>query len=111
MNTIFENRKITDLKDMLNQSSELFKDNKIFNIKNKDNSYTEIKYSEFKNDVDALGTALLNLDLKNKFIAIISENRYEWCTTYLGTVCGVGIIVPIDKELPIKEKENLLKRS
>lgn len=46
-----------------------------------------------------------------KRIAIIANNRYEWCLAYLTTLCGVGIVVPLDKSLPEGEIESLLQRS
>jgi long-chain acyl-CoA synthetase len=42
---------------------------------------------------------------------VIGENRYEWCVTYLAAVNGVAVIVPLDKELPTSEIQNLLLRS
>ena len=39
------------------------------------------------------------------------RNRYEWVVTYLAVVNGVGVIVPLDRELPAAEVHNLLERS
>ncbi len=108
---LYKVRPIRDLKDMLEQSVKLFGDRNAFLIKAPDQSYKGIKYSEFKSDVVAFGTALTDLGLKNEFIAVIGENRYEWCVTYLAVVNGTGVIVPLDKELPPAEIENLLIRS
>ena len=108
---IYPVRPVTDLKDMLEQSSRLFAEKDAFWVKSSNESYSGIKYREFKNDVDALGTAFHSLGLKGAFIAVIGENRYEWCLTYLATVTGTGITVPLDKELPAAEVENLLIRS
>lgn len=104
-------RNIKNLKDMLEQSADLFGDRDAFWLKTKEDKYEGVKYSEFKNEVDAMGTALLKLGLKDKYIAVIGENRYEWCVTYLSVVNGTGIIVPLDRELPASEIENLLARS
>lgn len=104
-------RPIKNLKDMIEQSSNLYGKSNAFYVKSDGQNYRGITYNEFKNDVDSFGTVLLNLGLKGKFIALISENRYEWCVTYLSTVNGVGVIVPLDKDLPTAELENLLKRS
>ncbi len=57
------------------------------------------------------GTALIKLGLKNKRIAVIGENRYEWEIAYLSIVCGVGIVVPLDKALPENELKNLVQKS
>ncbi len=108
---VYPVRPVTDLKDMLTQSSKLFARKDAFWIKAGSESYKGIRYSDLKNDVDALGTAFLSLGLKGAFIAVIGENRYEWCLTYLSAVCGTGTVVPLDKELPAIEIENLLKRS
>ena len=110
-NPIYPVRPVTDLKDMLEQSSRLFAEKDAFWVKSSNESYSGIKYREFKNDVDALGTAFHSLGLKGAFIAVIGENRYEWCLTYFATVTGTGITVPLDKELPTAEVENLLIRS
>lgn len=102
---------VNNLKQMLERSADLFGDKNAFWLKSKSGKYYGVKYSEFKNDVDSLGTALINLGLKNKHIALISENRYEWCLTYLAAANGTGVIVPLDRELPAAEICNLIKRS
>lgn len=109
---LYEVREITDLKDMLNSSCELYGERIAF--LNKDapgESYREIKYKEYKDDVESLGTAFLSLGLKDKNIAVIGENRYEWAVTYLAVLNGVGTIVPLDKELPESEIETLMTRA
>lgn len=74
--------------------------------------FTEITYKEFTNDVIALGTALTNkYNLKNERIVIIGENTYNWYVSYMAMLCGVGIAVPVDKELPANEIENVIERS
>ena len=54
---------------------------------------------------------MIDLGLKDAFIAVAGENRYEWCVAYLAVVNGTGVVVPLDRELPVNEIENLLKRS
>ena len=54
---------------------------------------------------------LEKFNLKGEKIAVIWENSSKWYETYLAVVCGVGIIVPLDKELPANEVLNLLKRA
>lgn len=105
-------RPIKDLKDLIDNSVLLFSERNAFLIKDKPGGdYKPIKYDTFKKDLDALGTALLDLGLKDKRIAVIGENRYEWVLTYLSVVNGVGVIVPLDKELPANEIKYLLERS
>ncbi len=108
----YEVKKIRNLKEMLNGACKEFSDRTAFVVKKKyDDKYTEIKYSQVLKDVNALGTALIDIGLKDKKVAVIGENRYEWCISYLAIVNGVGTIVPLDKELPESEIESLLERS
>ena len=109
---LYEVRPIHDLKDMITSSAAIYGDKAAFLLKKKDNpDYVPVSYKQFKNDIDALGTSLINLGLKDKKVAIIGENRYEWCVAYLAVTGGTGIAVPLDKELPANEIENLIKRS
>ncbi|RCX16920.1 long-chain acyl-CoA synthetase [Anaerobacterium chartisolvens] len=108
---IYSVRPIKNLKDMLEQSADLYSEKDAFLLKEGDNNYRGIKYCDFKRDVDALGTALLDLGLKDKFIAVIGENRYEWGVGYMAVVNGTGVAVPLDRELPLSEIENLIIRS
>lgn len=74
--------------------------------------YKITTYKEFKEDVFGLGTALTNvLNLKNKRVIIIGETQYGWYVSYMAMLCGVGIAVPTDRELPLNELENIIKRS
>ena len=105
-------RNINNIKDLLDQSAKLFGSKAAFKIKQKEtNTYKEISYTRLKENVDSLGTAFINLGLSGKKIAVIGENSYEWAISYLATVCGCGIVVPLDKMLPDKEIESLVKRS
>lgn len=71
----------------------------------------KISYKEVYKQMKCLGTSLLEMNLENKKIAIMSENRYEWELTYLTVICGIGPIVPIDKTLPENEIINILTSS
>ena len=105
------NRPIIDLKHMFETSVELFGDRSAFHTKDEHGGvYRQITYKEAKADVDALGTALINLGLKGKPIAIIGENSYRWAISYLAVTCGTGIVVPLDKELSAEELEQLVDK-
>lgn len=108
--SLYNVRSIRDFRDLLGQSAELFPEKAAFWIR-VDGELRSITYRHFKEDVDALGAALRALGLEGGFISVMGENRYEWCVSYLAVTNHVGVIVPMDKELPIYEKENLLGRS
>ena len=102
---------ITDLKDMLQKQSEIYKERPAFKIRTGENKYKIVTHKEVLEIVNALGTALISLGLKGKRIAVIGENRYEWTIAYLSIVCGTGVVVPLDKSLPENELERLIERS
>ena len=105
-------RKITDLKDMINSSAELFGERSAYLIKKiPGGRYTPVSYVQLKADIDAFGTAMIDLGLKDKHIGIIGETRYEWMVADLSAASGVGVAVPFDKELPVDELKNLIERA
>ena len=108
---IYDYLKINDLKDMLNKTGKLYAEKPAYKIKVEEGKYQVYTHKEVRDMINALGTALINLGLKGKRIAVIGENRYEWEIAYLSIVCGTGIVVPLDKSLPANELELLIERS
>ena len=102
--------KFTDLKDMLKQTGEVYGNRPAYIFKD-NGSMKTISHKEFRDEINALGTVLINMGLKDKRIAVISENRYEWELSYLAIAAGVGVVVPLDKALPDNELESLILRS
>ncbi|MEI3395178.1 MAG: AMP-binding protein [Clostridia bacterium] len=89
---------VTNFKDMIERSAQIFKARTAFKLKNKDGEIYSKTYEEVKNDIYALGTELIVNGLENKRIAIIGKNSYKWAISYLAASI-VGVVVPIDKEL------------
>ena len=110
METKSRKMKFTDLKDMLKQTGEVYGNRPAYIFKD-NGSMKTISHKEFRDEINALGTVLINMGLKDKRIAIISENRYEWELSYLSIAAGVGVVVPLDKALPDNELESLILRS
>ncbi|QIB70423.1 AMP-binding protein [Aminipila butyrica] len=109
---LYEFREISDLKDMVDSSAELFAEKDAYLVKLvPGGEYTPIKYKKFKADIDGLGTELIHMGLKGKKVAVVGENSYEWVVTYLAVTNGTGVIVPLDRELPPQEMSNLLERA
>ena len=110
MERLYKYIEITDLKDMLKKSGEKNRKKIAYKIR-QENGYKEITHNEVRKMVDGLGTKLIDMGLKDKRIAVIGENRYEWEIAYLSIVCGTGTVVPLDKSLPENELESLIERS
>ncbi len=102
-------RPIGDLKYMLETSAEIYGDRPAFWQKfEKGGEYIPISYNQTLSDVNAIGTALIERGMKGKKIGIIGENSYFWAISYLAVVCGVGVAVPLDKELSQAELAQLI---
>lgn len=101
-------RNIGNFKDLLAQSVHLFGSLPAYRLKGADGAYYPVSYQAFQEDVNALGTALLEKGLKGANIAVSGENSYSWETSYLGITCGVGVVVPIDRELPADDFVTIL---
>lgn len=89
---------VTNFKEMIERSAQIYKTRTAFKLKNKDGEIYSKTYEEVKNDIYALGTELIENGLTNKRIAVIGKNSYKWAISYLASSI-VGVVVPIDKEL------------
>jgi long-chain acyl-CoA synthetase len=105
-----EIRPLVSMKDLIDSGAEIFSDKPAFLAKQvKGGEYTEISFKKVKEDIDALGTFLVNLGLKGEKIAVIGPNCYQWVVAYFSIVNGTGVVVPLDKELSPMEIKNLVK--
>lgn len=103
-------REIVTLKDMLAGSADKYAKNPAFWVKTKKGQpYSPISYRLLQHDVNAMGTCMTEMGWQGKRIAVMGQGCYEWIVTYLAVMNGIGIIVPIDKELSGPEIENLLR--
>lgn len=111
---IYQTKEYYNLKEVLANAFENYPENIAFKIKNhnaENITYGEIKYKEFEKEINSLGTALIDMGMKSKRIAVIGKNRYEWILSYVAVVNGTGIVVPLDKGLPDEEIRSSLERS
>lgn len=114
MEKIFDATEFNNIKEIIYNSAKKYKDNLAFVIKHKEEkntTYENVTYKRLLEDVNKLGTALYSLRLKAKRIAIIGKNRYEWVVSYLASLLGGIVAIPLDKDLQYGELENSLIRS
>jgi len=95
---LYDVMEVKNLKELVNKCADTFGKKVAFKFE-REKEEVCISYSQFKSDVDALGTALYDMGIQNTKIAVIGENSYEWILSYLSIVNSGNVLVPIDKEL------------
>lgn len=105
---LYDVRFISDFRDMIHQSALLYGNEPAFMLKNKQGEYYNVTYNELQRDIQTLGTALWDMGYKDQKIAVMGANSYKWGITYLAVTSGLGVIVPIDKELLFDDVNNIL---
>ena len=102
------------IKELIYNSAKIYENNIAFIVKHqegKNKTYENITYKMLLEQINALGTKLYDMELKNKRIAILGRNRYEWALGHLTSLLGGIVSIPLDKDLQIDELENSLIRS
>ena len=110
----FQATEFENIKEIIYNSAKKYAKNIAFIIKRKEKEktkYENITYKKLLEDINGLGTQLFKLGYKNKRIAIVGRNRYEWALIHLTNMLGGIVSVPLDKELQVEELENCLERS
>ena len=114
-NKLREMPRFDDIKEIIYNSVKLYPDNIAFTTKltkeDKQIEYKNTTYKEFLDDVNSFGTALYDMGLKDKRIAIIGKNSYKWALAYVTNLLGNIVSIPLDKGLQIGELETSLIRS
>ena len=112
---VYQSRPVKNYRELVEYSCSNYAKNIAYKYKKdytaKDVEYIEKTYEQTGKDIKYLSTALLDMGLEKKRIALIGNNSYSWCISYLAITCGNMIVVPMDKALPDNEIENLIRRS
>ena len=110
---LYEGEVLKDYRELVNRYKSRYANNVAFEYRHDvhDEKTIKVTYAEFANDIEALGSSLLTLNMENKRVAIIAPNRYEWCVSYLAVETAGLTVVPLDKSLPDNEIESLIIRS
>ena len=98
-----------DLRQLLDGSVEKYGEKDAFIIKTKRETkkspaeYRHVSFIELRKEIDLLGAAFMAAGFKDKRLAIIGKNRYEWALAYYAHIFGLGVVIPLDKGLPAEE--------
>ena len=107
-------KEFQNIKEIIYNSAKKYANNIAFIIKHqegKNKTYENITYKKLLEEINHLGTKLYDMGLKNKRMAVLGRNRYEWALGHLTNLLGGIVSVPLDKDLQIDELENSLIRS
>ena len=88
-----------NVKELMLDSIEKNGDCRAFILKDKEGNHINVTYKDLKDEINYLGTSFFNLGLKDKRIAVVGKNSYMWALTYLATLFGNMVLVPLDKDL------------
>lgn len=84
------------LREMYRAGAQKYTEKTLFTQK-ENGEYQSYSYSRFAADVEALGTALLSKGFGGAHVIVLGDNSYAWMQVYMAVICGVGVIVPVDK--------------
>ncbi|MBR6619937.1 MAG: AMP-binding protein [Clostridia bacterium] len=68
-------------------------------------------FVDFSNDIKTFGAYIADKYPSKSKIAVLGENSYEWIVSYFSATNSGNVIVPLDKNLPVKDVENILNET
>ncbi len=101
---------VNDLKEMVDFCAETYGDKTAFWYA-KGKQDVKHSFKDIQADINALGTYLHSIGLKNTHIALLGENSYEWIVAYFAVINGGNVIVPVDKEQTPEDVKYVIDKS
>lgn len=102
---------LRDLKELIERSANRYGTKIAIKDLDSEGNIHQYSYLELKQDIDALGTRLSDMGLQGKHFALIGDSSYSYVVSYLAVANGIGVIVPLDKELPNDDLIKLINKS
>lgn len=63
---------------------------------------SQISFRDFRNHVEALRASLVLRGFEGHHAAVWGESCWQWVCCYHALVSGIGVAVPVDRELPVE---------
>ena len=107
---IYRTTFIDDMRSLVEEAAQNFPDSTAISYKNhySDKEVQKVTFTQWRDDVRNLGTALVADGLREEKIAIIGENSYGWCCSFFGVMAIGSVTVPVDKELPVEDIDGII---
>lgn len=108
--TFYETELINDLRHLVIRAADKFDDKIAHREYDFQHNIVEISFRTFHDDMKALGTALYKQGFKGYHFGIVADNSSAWLLSYLAVINGVGVVVPLDKELTLAQSIELINK-
>ncbi len=107
---IYKTTFIDDMRSLVEEAAMNFPDNTAISYKENywDKEVKKVSFTQWRDDVRNLGTALVSCGYREQKIAIVGENSYGWCCSFFAVMAIGSVTVPIDKELPSEDIEGIV---
>ena len=107
---IYKTTFIDDMRSLVEEAAQNFPESIAISYKENywDKEVKKVTFSQWRDDVRHLGTALISEGLREEKIAIVGENSYGWCCSFFGVMAIGSVTVPVDKELPVQDIDGII---
>ena len=107
---IYQTTFIDDMRSLVEEAAQNFPDSIAISYKDKpsDKDVQKVTFTQWRDDVRNLGTALISRGLREENIAIVGENSYLWCCSFFAVMAIGSVTVPVDKELPVEDINGII---
>lgn len=107
---IYKTTFIDDMRSLVEEAAQNFPDSTAISYKENywDKEVKRVTFTQWRDDVRNLGTALISNGLREENIAIVGENSYGWCCSFFAVMAVGSVTVPVDKELPIEDIDGII---
>ena len=109
---LYENApRISSMAEMLRIKAESMPDDSAFRYRKGRDGVENKTYGDVYLEVRKAASWVSKNYGQGNHIAIIGENSYEWIIAFLAVLTSGNVAVPVDKELPAKEVEWLVRKA
>ena len=107
---IYKTTFIDDMRSLVEEAAQNFPESIAISYKENywDKEVKKVTFSQWRDDVRNLGTALISEGLREEKIAVVGENSYGWCCSFFGVMAIGSVTVPVDKELPVQDIDGII---
>ena len=110
---LHEKHEFPNIREMVEEIGNLYYGKVAFSYRYKatDKEVQKKKYEELREDVRALGTALIEHNLAGKTVALIGKLSYRWILMYYAVQAVGSVLVPLDRDWTVEDLCDTAKRA